>query len=401
MLRVLKFMLIAALLLALAWWVGTLPGDVTAHSGAYTVQTSVPAALLLLFLIALFFTLLLRVLGGLRRAPGEIGAWRGGRRAKLGEAAVQRALVALAAEDAPAARAEAGRARKLLGDTPMALLVSAEAARLSGDEAQTQAAFKLLSAHPQMGFLGHHGLLRHSFAMGDHDAAQAHALAAEAAYPGSPWLKAKRFELAVREGKFAAALGLTRAPAEVAALATAAAQRADNPQQALAHAKQAVKADPTLAPAILALAKALHDLGKLRAGQKALLAGWRAAPNPLLAQAYLAAAETPIARAQAAAELGAQNPGHVESELILAQTALEARLTGEARRHAEAALAAGAADGRAQAILATLEGHPAPARPRPGWVCTACHGAQAEWTPTCPDCHKTGSLQWRGDTAPA
>ena len=392
MLRAAKFMVLAAVFLALAWWIGGLPGDVTAHSGPYTVQTSVPAAILVLFLMAVLFTVLLRVLGGLRRAPGGFGAWRGGRRQKLGEVAVQRAFVALAAEDAVAARAEAGRARKLLGDTPLALLVTAEAARLSGQEEQAQEAFKLLTADKEMGFLGHRGLLRHSFAQGEHEVAHGHAARAETAYPGSPWLRAQRMDLAVARGDYPAALGLTREPAQVAALATAASQAGGS--QAVGYAKQAVKADPALAPAVLALVKALRDAGKPKAAQKALLAGWRAAPNRLLAEAYFAPGASLLERAQAAAELAGQKPGDAESELVLAQTALAAQLTGEARRHAEAAVAAGAKGGRAEAVLAVLDGKAAPALVPGGWVCAACQSAEAVWTPVCAHCRKIGTLQW-------
>ena len=120
-------------------------------------------------------------------------------------------------------------------------------------------------------------------------------------------------------------------------------------------AKQAVRADPTLAPGVVALADALNAAGKARAARRALLAGWKAQPHPLIAQAWFAPVATPIERAQAAAELAAANPGHAESELVLGETALAARLTGEARRHAEAAIAAGATDARADNILAALE----------------------------------------------
>ncbi len=391
MLRAVKFILIAAVFLVLAWWIGGLPGNVTAQSGGYTVETSVPAAILVLFLIALLLTVLLRVLGGLRRAPG---VWRGSRRQKLGKVAIQRGLVALAAGDAAGAWAEAGRAHKQVGDTPLVLLLTAEAARLSGKTEQAQAAFKQLSQHEEMGFLGHRGLLRLQLAQGDHAAAQAHAQAAESAYPGSAWVRGKRLELALRQQDFRAALGLTQVPAEVAALATAAARTSTDKPQALAYAKQAVKADATLAPAVVALAQALTDAGKLRAAKKTLAAGWATAPNPLIAQAYLAPLTTPIERAQAAGGLAAEKPGHAESELLLAQTSLQAALPAEARRHAQAAIAAGATDARAADVLAALEGNPPTGGAKPVWVCAACHTPQADWTPTCPACHKPGTLAW-------
>ena len=159
MLRAVKFLLIAAVLLVLAWWIGGLPGDVTAHVGPYTVETSTPAALLVLFLIA---SALFRVAARDRRhpaRPGGLSAWRGGRRQQQGELATQRGIVALAAGDAAAARAEAGRARKLLGDTPLVLLLAAESARLAGQAEQAQAAFPQLTRHKDMAFLGHRGLL--------------------------------------------------------------------------------------------------------------------------------------------------------------------------------------------------------------------------------------------------
>jgi HemY protein len=394
MLAALKYIVIAAILLAIAWWVFSLPGDVTAHVAHYTIICSTPAALVLLCALALLFTILIRVIGGVRRAPGRVGAWRGGRRQKLGDIATQRGIVALAAGDAAAARIEAGRARKLLGDTPLVLLLTAEAARLAGQAEQAKTAFAQLTGHKEMAFLGHRGLLRHSMEDGDHAVAASHALSAQDAYPGSTWLRGQRLDLAVKQRDWRSALTMTKEPREIAALAAQAAREAQNQATAFDYAKKAVKADPSLAPAVVAFATALRGLAKPRAAKKALLAGWKTAPNPLISQAFLATVATPIERAQAAAELAAANPGHPESELVLAETALAARLTGEAQRHAGTALAAGAKDGRAENVLAVLDGKPPTARPGAGWECDACHMVHADWTPTCPNCGKLGTLRW-------
>jgi HemY protein len=391
--RALKFIVILVVLLALAWWIGSLPGSVTAHSGSYTVETSVPAAVLLLFLAGLIVVVVLRLLGAVRRAPRGFGAWRGGRRQRLGQTATERGIVALAAGDAAGARAEAGRAAKLLGDTPLVLLLRAEAARLAGLPAEAQAAFKQLTNHPGMAFLGHRGLLRQSAAVGDHEVAQIHAEAAEAAYPGSAWLKNKRRELALARQDYPAALALTREPRHAAALATAAARSAADPRAALGFARQAVKADPALAPAVVALAESLRAADKPRAATKALLEGWKTAPHRMLAAAYFAGFGTPIERAQAAGALAAQNPGHVESELALAETALEAKLAGEARRHAEAARALGGDQGRAAAVLAALDGAPPPAIAPAAWTCEECYSSFPGWAASCPNCHKIGTLK--------
>jgi HemY protein len=400
MFRVFASIVIAAILLGIIWELGTIPGTVIAHSGTYTVQATVPAVILFLVALALLLTLLLWLVRRLWRAPGSFGDWRGGRRQRLGEIATQRGIVALAAGDAKGAEAEAGRARKLLGNTPLVLLIAAESARLAGKSEQANAAFKQLTQHKELAFLGHRGLLRHHLALGDHDTAAGHALAAEDAYPGGAWLQTQRLDIAVKKQDFRAALGLTRKPAEIAALATAASAAASNPKDAFSYAKQAIKAVPALAPAIAAYAGALRRLGRDRAARSALAKGWAQAPHPMIAAAYLEKISAPIERAQAAGDLAKANPGHPESELLLAETALAAQLTGEAKRHATAAIAAGLNDKRPYTVLATLDPNPdtittAANAPAPKWSCTNCAAETTDWTAACTNCGKPGTLLWK------
>jgi HemY protein len=397
--RALRFIVIAAILLGIAWWISTIPGTLTAHAGAYIVQTSVPVAIVLLIAAVIIVVILLRVLGGIRRAPRGYGAWRGGRRSKLGEVATHRALNALAAGDAKAAQAESQRARKLLGETPLVLLLIAESARLAGDQPQSQAAFQKLAGEKNTAFLGHRGLLRLSAATGDHATASKHALSAADAYPGSAWLKNQRLDLAVRKTDWKAALTLARTPAETAALATAAAIAAPTNRETLAFAKQAIKASPGLAPASVTYATALRKAGKPRAAKRALLKAWTTAPNPLISAAYLEGISTPLERAQAAGDLAFVNPNHPESELLLAETALPAKLTGEAKRHANAAITGGLTDKRPYAVLAALDdGRDALAAlanaPIPRWRCNSCFTEHDQWDPVCPHCAKPGTFTW-------
>jgi HemY protein len=403
MFRAIRFIVIAAILLALAWWIGTIPGTLTAHSGNYTLQTSVPAAVLILAIIVAILTLLLHLGGRVRRAPGGIGSWRSGKRRSQGELAVQRGIVALAAGDPSAAQTAASQSRKLLGDTPLVLLITAESARLAGKPEQAKAAFQALTGHKDMAFLGHRGLLRHHLEGGDHDVAATHALAAEDAYPGSTWLQTQRLDIALKKHDVKAALALTRSPAEIAALATAAANEAAYPADALRYAKQAIKAAPGLAPAIAAYALALRKKGRDRAAKKSLVKGWSAAPHPLIAEAYLAKFASPIERVQAAAELAKAATGHPESELLLSQTSLAAQLTGEAKRHANAAIQAGLSDKRPYTVLASLDPSPdnvtaAAIAPAPKWVCSNCSADTPDWTAICPACGKAGTLSWRAST---
>jgi HemY protein len=116
---------------------------------------------------------------------------------------------------------------------------------------------------------------------------------------------------------------------------------------------------------------------------------------------------------QAAQRLTEANPEHPESRLVLARAALEAGLTGEARRHAEGAAAAGLNQRRFWLLMAEIEEaegdtteagrtaqrdalrRAATADPDPAWHCDACHTVHASWHPSCPDCFTVGSLRWQ------
>ncbi|MDE8348515.1 MAG: heme biosynthesis HemY N-terminal domain-containing protein [Acidocella sp.] len=398
MLRALRTIIMALIVLGIAWWVSSFPGTVTAHSGNYTITATTPVAILGLAVSAMLLTIIFRVIGSIRRAPGNVSSWQGSRRKNLGEIAINRGLTALAAGDAKGAEAEASRARKLLGDTPLVLLLTAEAARLNGKHDQADAAFKKLATHKDMAFLGHRGLGHHAASTGNHDAARIHALAAEDAYPGSQWARAERLAAALKQQDWRTALGLTQAPAEVAAIATAAANATQDRGSALRFAKQAVKADPSLVPATVAYARSLMLANKARAAKKALLKGWTALPHPMIAAAYLENIPDPIERVQAASQLAAAKPGHPESEILLAETSLAAKLTGEARRHAQSAIAAGLTDKRPYAVLTALGdslGDAPVDAPAPKWTCLSCHTEHVGWHATCPSCGKAGTLVWK------
>ncbi|HEY7580774.1 MAG TPA: heme biosynthesis HemY N-terminal domain-containing protein [Acetobacteraceae bacterium] len=407
--RVILVLLAAAVVLALAWGLASLPGTVSGDIGniTFAAPTSV-AALGLLLLFAVLYALL-RLLGAMVRLPATLGARQARRRRVSGDLAVTHTLLALAAGDIGDARREASRARRLLGDTPATLLLAAEAGRIAGRTDEAEAAFRTLADRQDAAFLGLRGLLRQAIERADWTEAMALARQAEAVQPGAAWLRRERARLAVHAGEWSDALALADADAPKAALATAAAEAADDPAQALRLAKQAWQEDPSLAPAALAYATRLRTAGREARAQTVIRHTWSIAPQPDLAVLALAPMTDRLARTQAAQRLTEANPTHTESRLVLACTALEAGLTGEARRHAEAAVAAGVNQRRLWLLLAEIaeaEGgdqrealrRAATAAPDPVWRCEACRIAHAGWHAACPDCFTVGSLRW--STAP-
>ena len=83
-----------------------------------------------------------------------------------------------------------------MGDTPLTLLLAAQAGRQSGHDDEAAAAYRLLADRRDAPFLGLRGLLRQAIADENWDEADSLARRAEAAYPGAQWLKDERRSLA-------------------------------------------------------------------------------------------------------------------------------------------------------------------------------------------------------------
>ncbi len=415
--RILLVLVIGGIVLALAWALAGLPGRVTADVGDFTFEAATPVVALGLLLLFVLLYALFRGLGAAIRLPHTLRTHQAARRRRSGDIAITRTLLALAAGEKGDARREASRSRRLLGDTPQTLLLAAEAGRLAGRADEAENAFRTLAARDDAAFLGLRGLLRQAIEREDWPEATALARQAEAVQPGAAWLRHERARLAVRAGDWSDALALADADVSKAALAAAAANAEPDPARALRLAKQAWRDDPSLAPATLAYASRLRAAGKENRALAAIRHAWAIAPQPDLAEFALAPVSDKLARMTAAQRLTEANPDHAESRLLLARTALEAGLTGEARRHAEAARAAGLNQRRLWLLLAEIEEaeggdteagrlaqrdalrHAATADPDPQWRCTACHTTHADWHPTCPDCFTVGSLRWT--TGPA
>jgi HemY protein len=419
--RVVGFLILAAILVAVAFGLGALPGQIGATFGSWSVQAPLPLVLVAAVVLFLVFYALVRLFALLFSTPGRFGRSRHARQLRQGDRAVTRAFAALAAADPKAARREAQRAKRLLPNSPMALLVSAEAARLAGNPEESEGDYRALAEQPDAAFLGLRGLLRQALDAHDWTLAADLARRAEVAHPGASWLRSERARLALRTGSWAEALALSGPEAPRAVMATAAAEAATDPIQGLRLAKDAFAADPKLAPAALAYARRLRAGREARKADNVIEKAWAAAPHPDLAAFYLEPVTDPTERVREAGRLASFNKTSAESFLLLAQANLAAKLTGEARRHAQAALAAGLDQRRLWVLKADIEDADAAAgggeaaaiaahdalrrsqsaRPDPRWRCTTCGAEPGAWHAACPSCGTVGRMQWTDKTVPA
>jgi HemY protein len=418
---VIGFLILAAVLVAIAFGLGALPGEIGATFGTWTVQAPLPLVLVAGVVLFIIIYILLRLFALLVSTPGRFGRRRTAGQIRKGDRAVVRAFAALAAADPRAAQREAQRAKRLLPNAPMALLVSAEAARLAGNTDESEGNYRALAEQPDAAFLGLRGLMRQALDAGDWTLAADLARRAELAHPGAAWLRTERARLALRTGSWAEALALSGPEAPRAVMATAAAEAATDPIQALRLAKDAFAADPKLAPAALAYASRLRAGREARKAENVIQKAWAASPHPDLATFYLEPVTDPLERVREAERLAGFNKASAESYFLLAQVNLAAMLTGEARRHAQAALAAGLDQRRLWVLKADIEDADAAhgggeaaafaahealrrsqsARPDPRWRCTTCGAEPGSWHAACPSCGTVGRMQWTDKTVPA
>lgn len=403
---VIGFLIAAVIVIGVAWSISILPGTWSATIGATSLHASTPVALTLLAAVFLVLYVIIRLLAGLVSMPRRLRRRQARVNRARGDRAVTRTLVALAAGDPTAARQEAFRSRRLLGDTPLTLLLAAQAGRQFGRDDEADAALNQLAARQESAFLGLRGLLRQAIAREDWPAAAALARRAEAAQPGAPWLQEENKVLALRTGNWTEALRMA-GPDTRAALAVAAADAEPNRQSAVRLARQAWKADPTLPAAVIAYARRLRDLGKSRAAENLMSRAWAVQPHPAIATEYLAPFKGKLDRTQAADRLASAKPADPESHLMQAQAALEAGLTGAARKHVQDAHSLGMNQRRLWLLavdIADQDGDAAESKdslrraaladPDPVWRCAVCGTVHGDWRPVCDACNTPARIAW-------
>ena len=424
MARALGFLLVLA---ALTWGAVRLaenPGEVAITWQGYRITTSVGILSLVIAAIAVLWAFLSRIWRWLRTGPGRFMEGRAARRRETGYRLLTQGLVAAAAGDAKAARQFGAKAGRLV-QTPLNLLLLAQAAQLNGDEAGAGRYFEAMLEHSETEFLGLRGLIVQATKAGDWEAARGHARRAYGLRPDTEWLSSVLFDLESRADDWRAAQKTLEAairaklvdpldaPRRRAVVLAARAQRCRDDgadEDALALAREAHKLDHGLVAATALAAGLLASRGKARAAAKMVEAGWKCGPHPDLARAYaeIAPDEPALERTRRFERLHALNPDHPESRIALAEAALDAELWGAARRHLEDA-AGERPTQRVYRLLATLEERQggdaeairhwllraASAAPGAAWLCGKCGAVSDHWRARCEACDSFDSLAWK------
>src|SRR5579871_6171914 len=279
MLRLVKFVIAAAVVIAAAFWLteyqGTISVEWLGRRADISTALAVPALAIVIVASALGY----RFWRAVVTAPARLKRARILRRRERGYHAVTLGLVAAAAGDAREAARQSRRATALLDRQPLTLMLAAQAAQLGGDETAARRHFDAMLTHPDAAFLGLRGLISAALDGGDPKAALGYAEQARALAPHAPWLLDQLFDLHAALGDWPAAAAVaetaarrkTLAPAESARRkALAALGQADDAEaagaldQAIRHARAAVAATPGAVPAVARLARLHLVAGRAR-----------------------------------------------------------------------------------------------------------------------------------------
>ena len=404
------------------------PGTVNITWQGWEIGTSVGVLVAAVALLALVLWLLLTLIAGIVRLPRRFRRNRRERRRRLGEQALTRGLIAIAAGESGAARRQASRAEALLGPTPLTLMLAAQTAQLEGDEAGARQRYTALLDDKDGEFIGLRGLIGQAMRTGDAEAAMRYARQAHQLRPNAAWAFEALFALQTRAERWEAARDTLAAsarrhllPAERARHYRGAilyemsltAEHEGDRRRALSLAAEAQSLLPKITAPAVRQAKLLIADGRSRPARRVIEQAWRTAPHPALAAIWsqLGGGVPALELVAWFETLAAHNPDAVESAVALAEAALAAQLWGEARRHLGRALAAtpDAPPRRVCLLMARLEEaeHHDAAKARewydralaapadPAYVCARCGGEHAEWRALCLHCQSFDTLVWR------
>lgn len=344
MIRLLIFILFVIFFAAIVTAFFVLPGRIPVDAFGWRMDVPAGVAVIAAALFVAVIFLVASTLKDLVGAPRAARARKEIAKREKGLAAVTRGLEAIAAGDGALARREAASASKALGGAPVAKLIAAQAAQISGDDAAAGVALSEMLEAPETEFLALRGLYAKARRDGDLEAARRYAERAFERRESARWAFEAVFDLALARGDFDAAAGALSIAARAKSIGREEADRgaaaarcaaayaqyaAGDENAALENAEAALKKSPGFAPAAVLAARVRSTAGDGRRAEKILLSAFEAAPSAALldAAATLESDASAEHRAKLLERLADKSPETREAALARAEAAL---LVGDA-----------------------------------------------------------------------
>ncbi|MGC6485725.1 MAG: heme biosynthesis protein HemY [Candidatus Puniceispirillales bacterium] len=420
------------------------PGVATLDWLGYRIEIRTSLLVMLGLGVIAAVVVLDRLIGFLAGLPLRLSRGMKQRRSEAGQDALALGLVAASVGDRREAARQEKKARKLIGDSTLTNLLTAQVATLDGKTDVASRYFSQLADDRETAYFGQAGLMRLGLESGDDEAALAAGREAFARKKDEPSLARALFALEARRENWPEAITalavarkshhdeIERRHADMAMAVLhfkyAESLLAEDQQAAaLSNLEKGLKYRSGLVPAAMLAARLHQEQNSQRKAVAILEKAFLDAPHPDIAAMLMAAlsGDEPqrLSRLMHLADKGGNRP---EALVITATWATKLELWGEAlrlirmideddrdaeawscladiARHAPAELSAGkAASGEtdwpeAEACLTR-----AATAPRgPGWHCRSCGMAAPSWNADCSSCKSFASIVWRRAAAPA
>ncbi len=405
-----------------ASWLAENPGNVVIHWFGYRIDTSLALILLLAIVAAVVIAYTYLFLRHVVLVPERITKRRTLKQYQKGLSELTYSVAALAAADIKTAAEHTKNAEKLLGPTPLTLLLNAQIARSVGDDAKTRDLLDQMLDHKETEYLAARSLSetagkQHMFPKALALAKRAHtinpkgiALLLSLHVRLGEWQQAMQaIDKSVRKGKLSRTQ-LRHYRAIVTLKQGLQLLAGENTLAALASAKHTLKFEPHFIPVVAFAAQAYAANGHDAKAIKLITHEWKIQPHEQLSAALRAviAKQPKEKQMKIIRKLVATNPASNESDIALAQTAMAVRDWPTARAALTAALAKQETV-RTCKLLAELEQYEFPgfdigskwiarsasALPDPAWLCNSCGKAALQWDAHCPACETFDSLEWK------
>jgi HemY protein len=347
MYRIILFLLLTAFAASGAAWVADQPGDVSLSWNGWHVTSTLPVFALALGIAIVAAMMAWSILRALWRLPEKLRRARHQRHHARGRHAITQGLLAIGHGDSAAARRHAEVARHHAEGDPLTLLLHAQAAQLEGNRDAAREAFKAMAGRDETRLLGLRGLFIE--AQRADDALTAVAIAEEALKlsPASTWASQAALGFRCAKGDWMGALAILdnnlsaglidkeayRRQRGVLLTARALELEATDRDASRDVVMEAVKLAPTLVPAAVLAAKYQSEAHQIRRAMRLIEAAWLAQPHPDLADAYahVKLGDSARQRLVRVETLAAKAPGHLESALAVARSAIDATEFARAR----------------------------------------------------------------------
>ena len=424
MIRITLFIVFVGAIAALAVFLVDEPGHVEIVWGDWLITTSPGALTAAAIILACLTAISWQIIRWVMKSPNGINNVRKLAKQKKGYRVLTDGFLAAAVGDVGKTKRLARRARKMLHEPALTLLLSAQAAQLEGKNGEAEKVFDSMLERPETELLGIRGLLIKAIQNGQHSVSRDLAERAYRIRPDVEWVLSSLLELRVRDGDYIGALKVLRESTrsnvispdrerkQRAALLVEASRKLKiegKQREAQRLAIKSTEADPEFIPAAIAAAEISLEMGRLNAASKIIERLWRSVPHPVLGEIYRRIHEnrdilTQIKRLE---RLTLLFPDHVESQLLMGSAELDAKLWGPARKHLLMA-EKNSPSARVYRLLARLEydenqdsqtAHSwllksSEAPHEEVWRCSNCGVVHPKWHLICSSCAAIDTIDW-------